>query len=125
MKQALKLEAIGHMQRAADRSMLWIAARFGFLDDIPRVRNPWVARIIAVDPAGGFKREFIKPHVDYSEANSKGSRGVFYYFAVEEGHVYEVFERVTWQCSDRYFVYPNLGRLQRLSRDEVIRWLAR
>lgn len=125
MKQAIKLEAIGHNQRMADRAMLRLAARYGMLDDLPRTPTPWVARITGVDPSGQFKREFVKPHVDYSEANSVGSRGVFYFFAVEEGRAYEVYERTSWKSSDRYFVYADLGRLHRLSRDEVIKWLAR
>lgn len=124
MKQVIKLEAIGHMRRDGSHDLLRMAKRFGFLDALPRFDRPWVARITGICPAHGFKREFIEGSTDYSEANSVGSRGVHVYFPVDEGSVYEVFELTSWRGRERYFVYPQMGRLHRLTRDEVVAWLA-
>lgn len=57
----------------------------------------WVARI------SNNKREFITGMRDYSLANSIGSRGVFEYFALDDG-VYEVNKCTSLGKSRRYFI---------------------
>jgi len=44
----------------------------------------WIAKIVGYT-ASGFKFEFVKPVVDYSQSNSKQSRGVFYYWHLADG----------------------------------------
>lgn len=66
-------------------------------------RSSWVAEISGPDAKYGLKREFVKSKLDYSHANSKGSRGIFAEFLLDEGKIYEVKARTSWGRSDRYF----------------------
>lgn len=83
-------------------------------------RRPWVARITAVDPAGRFEREFLDGQKDFSEANSIGSRGVYYYYHLRPGEVYEVRELVNWTKERRYFCCVEGGRIVEMSREEAL-----
>ncbi|MEN6396105.1 MAG: hypothetical protein ABFC78_06440 [Methanoregula sp.] len=106
MKATLKLEAIGHdacvrfggmkkMFRAMGAQALWG-------DDIEAPSHPWVAKITGLWPSGKFQREFLRGTNDYSEANSKGSRGVFVWYMLESGNYYDVYELISWKNDDRY-----------------------
>src|SRR5262245_32437940 len=50
----------------------------------------WVAQITGVHERFKYERKFLKGKKDYTHANRKGSRGVFVYYLVESGNVYEV-----------------------------------
>jgi len=79
----------------------------------------WVAQIIDFDPHFKYKREFIRGKKDYSEANSKGSRGVFVFYLLESGNIYEV---KTYKS--RYFCKVNQeGEIIKMTKEEVDKWL--
>lgn len=127
MKYALALEAIG-----ADRAAYAKLKRHGLAQIEPgresrylgklNHRQPWVAEI-----TGGryiwLDRRFLKGQRDYRNSNSVGSRGIMIYYLLDEGPLYEVFQRLTWTHSDRYYCRIVAGRLERITQEEVDRCL--
>lgn len=66
-------------------------------------RSSWAAEIIGPDEKYRLRREFLRPKLDYSRSNGKGSRGVFAEYILESGRIYEVLSRETWKRGRRYF----------------------
>ena len=79
----------------------------------------WVARIVGPCPRFGLAREFLSFNRDYAEANSLGSRGVYQWYELEEGGVFEVNAPLSWKHADRYFCRSERGKVVRMTRDEV------
>jgi len=100
MKATLKLEAIGDNTARAIAGWKRLLGD-ELMGDI-KIDRPWVARITGLWPSGKFQREFLRGTNDYSEANSKGSRGVFVWYTLESGNYYDVYELVSWKNDDRY-----------------------
>lgn len=90
----------------------------------PANKKPWIAKITGLSSNFGFQREFLKPLTDYSEANSKGSRGIYLYFHLLEGVVYDVFEHLTWKKERRRYIVNVNGQLNELTKEEVVEYLA-
>lgn len=86
--------------------------------------RPWVARITGRDAIYGLAREFVRGQIDYSRANSKGSRGVYLYFPLKEG-IYEVLAHRTWAKNRRYFCRVENTTITEITREEVEAWLNR
>lgn len=81
----------------------------------------WVAEVIGLSPHFGVKRQFLGCHKDYSRANSVGSRGVYAYYVVESGHIYEVSEPLSWKKVDQYFcTVDGDGEIVRLTIEDVL-----
>ena len=129
MKASLKLEAIG------DNTYQYMKLWTGILNsgmpglgdmltgDAPKSAC-WVAQIIGFDPKYKYARQFVKGKKDYTHANSKGSRGVFVYYVLESGYVYEVLSPSTWSRIDRYFcTVTDDGEIQRVDKDYVDQWI--
>lgn len=76
----------GRVIRAID-DMLGVPANDRF-----KHGHPWVAMLTGFDGKYIYQREFVKPRVDYSRANSKLSRYVYFQWWLESGHVYQVSE---------------------------------
>lgn len=86
--------------------------------------KPWVAHIVGTDPQFGLSRRFLEPSTDYAHANSNASRGVYLWFILAGGNLYEVKERVSWGKSARYFcAVTERGDIQILEDDETKEWL--
>jgi len=108
MRYVLKLEAIGDNYAAYLRH--WNKSdskQFGYreLQAIKlgrRELQPWCALIVSVAPSGKLLREFVNGQKDYSFANSVGSRGIFFYYALKPG-IYEINEPLSWKRHRRYF----------------------
>lgn len=113
MLYALQLEVVG--DNVNDVMRMW--------GEKPLRDQPWVARITGVRPSGDFDREHLDYHVDYSKANSRGSRGVRRVFWLEEGELYEVFEWLSWRRSRQYFCCVEDNHLIELTREGVIEGL--
>ncbi len=124
MRAVLKLERIGDNQFALRRAKAQ--------NKVDRsVREPsfewhgqraWVARLAGYDLVYGFRREFMRGQVDYSEANSTGSRGIFEYFPLPPG-IYEVNEPMSWKYCRRYFCRVEGETIVEIDRLEVERCL--
>jgi len=129
MRAVLKLEIIGDnyyaylaAKKRGEAKTSRSAERYGELLGRDKSR-PWVARITGRDPKYGLAREFVKGQKDYSQANSVGSRGVYEYFALKDGSIYEVNARETWKRTRRYFIRVENTEITEISKEEVGRWL--
>jgi hypothetical protein len=80
----------------------------------------WVAEITGFDPKYKYARTFLKFKKDYSRANSKGSRGIFAEYILEEGKIYDVEQQVTWKRSKRYFCTVKDWKIVEIDEMEVI-----
>lgn len=86
--------------------------------------RPWVAEITGECAIYGWRREFLQPRVDYTDANHCGSRGVMFWYVLEAGHIYEVMARQTWRRRDRRFcAVTDEGAIMDLTIDAVRLWL--
>lgn len=122
MKHVIKIEAINHGGRQLGSLFCAIADAVGIKEKNP-FQVPWIAEITGRCSKYGMVRKFVKAHVDYSEANSKGTRGVMYYFPVNEGCLIEVFAMTSWRGRDRYFAIVQNGEVRRLTKEETGEWL--
>jgi hypothetical protein len=89
----------------------------------PPPSRSWCCKIIGTDPVYKFKREFLKPNIDYSEANSMGSRYVYAYYNLEEGFIYEVSAPVSRKHTERYFCKVENDHIVYMEKEEVLEWL--
>jgi hypothetical protein len=117
----LELEFIGE-NADAYRRLVDQQAKAAGVDLGTKSSCPWVARITGFDATYGLAREFVRGQIDYSRANSKGSRGVYLYFPLKEG-VYEVKQHLTWAKNRRYFCRVEGMQITEITRDEVEQWL--
>lgn len=89
-----------------------------------RMTGPWVAEITGRHPKLKYERTFLRPNTDYSKANRKGSRGVYRWFVLESGKLYQVHARMSWKNSGRYFcAVTETGDIYTLKDEEVEDWL--
>jgi len=86
--------------------------------------RPWVARIVGVDDTGRIQREFLRGKKDFSAALGMGARGVYYYYHLRPGHVYEVRELMSWTKDRRYFCRVENGAIIEMSREEALSCLS-
>ena len=85
--------------------------------------RPWVAEITAPDPRFGYQRRFLPHKVDYRGANSRATRGVWWWWVIESGRVYEVSRLEGGQIARRFITVDQDGDIVGLTREEVDRWL--
>lgn len=92
------------------------------IEDIgnPFRRRAWVAEIVGYEDKFYYARRFLRPVVDYSDANSVGTRGVYRYYWLELGKIYDVSEPLTWRKTDRYFCrVGELGNIEKINSNDV------
>ncbi len=128
MKAILEIELFGEDTRKMLKLWTSIAndALEGLGDMVIGNMPPsgWVAEIIGFDPKYKYARNFLKRKLDYSRANSKGSRGVYAEYILESGKIYEVKEQTSWKRSHRYFCTVNQeGDIITIGEGEVQEWL--
>jgi hypothetical protein len=114
MRAALRLEDIkskdAHWVNAACRAL-------GERSCAPT--RAWVARV-RINANGYVDREFLRPcAMDYSQANSVGSRGVYKCYWLEPMAYYEVSSPESWSSTDRYFCEVVDGEIIRMTKEEV------
>ncbi len=117
MRAALRLELIGDDRRRRLR----IRAQAGGSSPPPvgywQVPSAWVAELT---PSG---RRFLRGATDYTFSNSAGSRGIFRWYTLESGRVYEVSAPVDWHRADRYLCrVTDDGDIVRLTQEEAVAW---
>lgn len=78
----------------------------------------WIAEITGFDSKYKYARSFLKFKKDYSRANSKGSRGVYAEYILDEGKIYDVKDR-----KQRYFCKVDNWQIVRIDELEVKEWL--
>lgn len=127
MKATLKVEAIG------DNTFQYMRLWTGILNDgAPGLGDMlgapkpdyWVAMIVGTDPKFGYSRQFLKAKKDYKKSNNKGSRGIFLWFILESGYVYEVSAPKNWKRKERYFcTVTDDGEIQKVDKEFVNQWI--
>ena len=110
MRASLAIEAIGHSTIQMMRVWRGVLSEAGMghaaravLGD-PSDFARW--GVYEVDARGKPMRQ-VWGRTDYSRANSKGSRGVVVWYALESGKRYFVRSPQSWKNSDEYFCYVN------------------
>jgi hypothetical protein len=83
----------------------------------------WCAEVIGFHEQYKFARTFLKPNRDYTEANSMGSRGVYDYFNLENGKIYDISSPSSWKKVDRYYCRVENNQMRRITENEVEQWL--
>lgn len=121
MKGVFSAEAIG-----LPTSMDITARMCGIERDMHRQTRPWVAEVTGRSRRYGYERRFVKPKVDYSGANSAGTRGVRYWWTLESGHLYQARYRTDWSMAAtvRYLTVTDEGDVVDVPREEVDRWVS-
>lgn len=112
MKALLKLEAIGYNVWQQNRGLP------KFMGSLPR--RWWVARITGYDERYGYKRDFLRGQVNFTNTNSNLSRGVYIEYFLDPG-LYEVNEPVSWKNDIRYFARSTSGKIEKISKTELNR----
>lgn len=123
MKQVFRAEAIGltpEEERRHARSHT-DALRQARRDALPRV-----VELTGVMLSGAFlHRPVKKPRADYARANSKGTRGVWLYWTLECGPLYQARYRTTWtDWHTRILTVAPDGRILDVTEEEARAWLA-
>lgn len=121
MKAAFAAEAIGF--RPQDERLF---RRLGIYGEMYRKRRPWVARLTGVDERFGFTRTFLDPQVDYTVANGRGTRGVWFRWILRSGHHYETRYPAGWgrdAVTHRFITVDDAGDVTDVSVEEVRQWL--
>ena len=71
---------------------------------------------------GELRRVYIHGYQDYSKANSKGSRGIYKLYFVDDG-LYEVTERTSWKKVRQYYLLVANGQKTEINLEEALAWL--
>lgn len=127
MAYVLRLEAIGDDLVARNRleqgkmREAGIPAPARALLDIAPSRS-WCSEVIGWRGVGEAMLREIRPHRDYSKANSVGSRGVYLVYTLHEGAVYAVRERLSWRSSREYFCRVSGTSLVEMTGEEARTW---
>jgi hypothetical protein len=100
------------------------SGRFGeMMRDAIRQENApvgWVARITGRDAKYGLAREFLRGSVSFRDVEDElGARGVFRWYELAEGALFEVNAPLSWTSVDRYFCRSERGRVVRMTREEI------
>jgi hypothetical protein len=97
---------------------------FGFdLVEGIKKHDDWVAEITGRCRKYGYARSFLRGKVDYAKSNSKGTRGVYVNYILEDGRIYEVSEPTKRMKSERYFCTAVDGEVIKITRQAVDEWL--
>jgi hypothetical protein len=128
MRSVIKIEALRDGEnRLARFYQNFTNSLIPNLGDIVFGKQPveyFVAEIIGFDPKYKFKREFLRGKRDYSESNSKGSRGVYIWYKLEPNKIYDVKKPISWKNIKRFFcTVKEDGSIVELTEQEVIECL--
>ncbi len=120
MKASLVIEIFGSAIDYMTPKMQVMSKMFPRICGFPA--RQWVAQITGLHPKYKFEREFIRGHRDYSNANSKGTRGITIIYLLDDGHIYEAKYKTSWRHEERYFCKAVNGSIVRIPESEVIEW---
>jgi hypothetical protein len=124
MKAQIKIEAVGddvdQFLRQFRNLTNDLAPGLGDMTFGKPLHTYWVAQITGVHPKYKYERQFLRGKKDYTHANRKGSRGVFVYYLLESGNVYEV--KKSSKC--RFFcIVDDEGDVVEVDKDYVEKWI--
>jgi len=79
---------------------------------------PWCAEIIGFSEKYIFERKFLNAAFDYSEANITGSRGIYKYYWLKPGGLYEVY--LPGNPDKRYYCVIEDGQIKKIKVPDVV-----
>jgi len=120
MAYSLKLECINDNWGMPPEIAIFVP---WFNDGKQLPKRQWAAEIVGKCDKYGYERKFLRCKKDYSKSNSNGTRGVYAYYILGDGKLYEVCSPQTWKSDDRYFCTVSGGHLERLTKEDVDEWL--
>ncbi|MFW6033947.1 MAG: hypothetical protein ACOC9R_02325, partial [bacterium] len=85
--------------------------------------RPWVAEITG-HRGGDYARRFVRHQVDRRRANARETRGVWWWWVLESGRIYEMSLREDGRHRRRFVTVDGGGDIIDMSRGEVDAWLA-
>ena len=99
--------------------------RLGIDREMWRRTRPWLAEV-TVDAGGRLRRRFLRAKVDYRRADRQGRRGVWYWWVIDEGRVYQLqhWPHGTEAAPVRRWVRAVAGEVVDIPAEEVWSWLA-
>lgn len=124
IRAALALEFIGAADHDAATALDSALSRIGVAgsDEARLALGPVVLAITRAGD-GSLRRLVVHGKRDYSRANSRGSRGVYVHYLLDQDTLYWVRARTSWRASEEYFaaVTPT-GDIYRLTTEEAREW---
>jgi hypothetical protein len=115
VKATFGVEAIG--LHPAD---MRLARRWGRMRVAVNAARPWLQELVGLDEVGGFRSVAVRERRDYRESNSAGTRGTWWWWTLDAGHIYETSYRSTWtQWHHRYITVTADGQVQDMTEEEV------
>lgn len=119
-RYAISLEDIGIIDPGlASYCVIWKV----FTGESVNKSRAWCAEIVGLNNKYKFDRKFMRPTIDYSQANSKFSRGVYKHYWLENGKLYEISSPQSWKHTDRYFATVCDGDLIKMDEEGALEWL--
>jgi len=116
VKAAFGAEAIG-LQPADLAVVLMRCMSTGYSEP----GRPWVAEITGPSGRYRYARTFLRAKTDYKDANSTGSRGVWFWWTLEAGRVYETRYRTSWdRWEHRFLAVTEGGEVKDLTEADVL-----
>jgi hypothetical protein len=121
VKAAFGAEAIG-WQDADLATVLMRCMSSGYSDP----DRPWLAEITGPSDRYRYARTFLQAKTDYKDANSKGTRGIWFWWTLETGRIYETRYRTSWsRWEHRFIAVTDDGDVTDLTEEEVRAWLSK
>lgn len=82
-------------------------------------RKPWVKKIEAVNFPKVYG-DFLRLEIDFTEANSQGSRGVYLNAILEYGYAYQIKQPNGWRKSKIWYAgLSESGEVTELTKDQI------
>lgn len=111
MRTTIKVEMFAMYEKTPPKYMGW------------NKEQSAVARVEGFNhQAGELRKVYLRGYLDFSKANSKGSRGIYKLYFVDDG-LYEVTERTSWRRVEQYYLRVTNGQKYRMTLEEAIAWL--
>lgn len=130
VKAHLRLEFIGAANYDMLRQFDRVFPKFGFGNGGDRPDHPfrWPGPCVLRmhrDAEGRVQGDRVWGNRDYSNANSKGTRGVYVNYILEENELYWVKAPMSWKSVSFYYcaVTPS-GELKRITDEDAQEWLS-
>lgn len=125
MKATLKIECIGDNDtqflkfwKSALTEMVGDKLTESIFGNIPL--KFFVAEITGFHSKFKYERKFLRCKKDYRNANNKGSRGVYAFYILESGKIYDIKHPYSWKNHDRYFcTVDDNGDIKILTKEQV------
>jgi hypothetical protein len=83
----------------------------------------WIAEIVGIHPKWKFTRKFKRGKRDFTHASRNASRGVYFYYVLQPGTIYEISNPLSNKNTDRYFCRIENEEEVRMNEQEVLMWL--